>query len=157
MKRLLLVLLAGWPVAGCGPMVAPLPMRLDNDAQAAIDLSWEKALTPVGALDHQALLDVLIHSNAYQFGVDRLLFRSEKRYSGGTVVMEVEFHRQASAMDRFEVSMHQEYGQLRQKNAQQTLTVEEQARLASLEARRRTIKTLFPIVRTHLPSESPGR
>lgn len=168
MERLLLLLLVCWPSAGCGPMLAPLPVRLDEDAQSAIDLSWEKALTPVGALDHQGLLDVLIHSNAYQLGVDRLTFRSEKRYSGGTVVMEIEFQRQAPTMDRFEVSMldlegravrkesysrqdiecsyrelHEEHAKLRAKSQQVALTPAEQERLAGLETRRQTLEAIF--------------
>jgi hypothetical protein len=91
-------------VAGCGP-VGPKPMaeRLSDDDQKALDESWNKALAPVDKLDRQALLDVLVYTQAYQVGVDRLTFRSEKTYSGGTVVMEIVFDRAKPNDDKFEV------------------------------------------------------
>ncbi len=90
-------------LAGCGPLPAPMPARLTDEEHKEVQESWERALAPVGRLDHQHLLDVLVGTGAYQYGVDTLDFRSEKRYSGGKVVMEIHFDRAAPAGDRFEV------------------------------------------------------
>lgn len=91
---------------GCGPMTTgPMPPRLVANSQKQVDEGWEKALTPVNHLDRQTMLDALILTQAFQVGVDRLSFRSEKAYSGGLVVMEIQFERSAPANDRFEVKM----------------------------------------------------
>jgi hypothetical protein len=89
--------------ASCGPLRAPMATRLDDDVQKRVDEAWDKALSPVGRLDRQRLLDVLVGTEAYQRGVDKLTFRSEKRCAAGRVVMEVHFDRAAPARDRFEV------------------------------------------------------
>ncbi len=90
-------------LVGCGPMGSgPMPPRLEADAQKQVDDSWNKALTPPDHLDRQSVLDALILSQAFQVGVDRLTFRSEKTFSGGTVVMEVHFDRAKPNDDRFE-------------------------------------------------------
>jgi hypothetical protein len=96
---------------GCNPM-GPKPMvdRLSDDDQRAVTESWNRALEPVNKLDRQALLDVLVYAQAYQVGVDRLSLRSEKVYSGGTVVMEVHFDRAKPAEDRFEVTVRDQAG-----------------------------------------------
>ena len=91
--------------AGCRPMTAPMAARLNQDQQTKVDDAWEKALTPVEKLDHGLLLDTLVGVGAYQNGVDKLHFRSEKRYSGGLVVMEIHFDRTAPTEDRFEVTV----------------------------------------------------
>jgi hypothetical protein len=90
---------------GCGPMRQPMAERLDKKAQQKVDEAWESALSPVNRLDHQPLLDVFVGTGAYQRGVDKLNFRSEKRFSGGTVVMEVMFEREFPDKDRFEVTV----------------------------------------------------
>src|SRR5450755_4458451 len=82
------------PLIGCGPMGnGPMPARLEADSQKKIDDAWEKALAPVDHLDHQAMLDTMVVTQAFQAGVDRLEFRSEKKFSGGMVVMEIHFDR----------------------------------------------------------------
>ena len=81
----------------------PMPPRLEADSQKEIDEGWEKALAPIDHLDRQTMLDALIVSQAFQAGVDRLSFRSEKNYSGGLVVMEIHFDRAKPADDRFDV------------------------------------------------------
>ena len=154
---------------GCGPMQAPLPARLDDEAQKTVNDAWEKALTPVGQFDNQALLDILIVSQAYQTGVDKLEFRSEKRFSGGIVIMEVRYDRSAPKDDRFEVQvvdpagkvlrqeryereqiertnkelLHEE-ANLRKKKDQGTATPDELKQLAALEARIAAIEAVFP-------------
>ena len=91
-------------LVGCGPMdSSPMPPRLDAEDQKKIDDAWDNALNPVNKLDRQALLDALFVTHAYQAGVDRLTFRSEKKFSGGLVVMEIHFDRAKPNDDRFDV------------------------------------------------------
>jgi hypothetical protein len=183
MKRvpiLLILTLAGLVAAGCGPMHAPLPTRLNAEDQKSVDESWNKALSPVGRFDHQGLLDVLLVSNAYQFGVDRLTFRSEKRVDIGTVVMEVEYDRLEPTKDRFEVQLLGKNGQvirrelygreeiertgkeltsdvemLRAKKANGTATPEELKKLADYEVRLKAIEEVFPKPREKDAAEGP--
>jgi hypothetical protein len=93
-------------LVGCGPMpTGPMPPRLDADQQKQFDDGWEKALTPVDNLDRQTMLDALTITQGFQVGVDRLSFRSEKKFSGGNVVMEIEFERAVPAKDRFQITI----------------------------------------------------
>ncbi len=93
-------------------MTAPMVTRLDVDSQKQIDESWEKSLTPVDKLDQQAWLDVFVGAGVYQYGVDKLYFRSEKSYSGGLVVMEIHFDRALPNDDRFEVKVIDPIGKI---------------------------------------------
>jgi hypothetical protein len=104
MRTLLSVFaLCALALSGCGPMGSgPMPPRLEEAEQKQIDESWDKALTPVDKLDRQALLDALVVSQAYQAGVDKLTFHSEKKCAAGTVVMETHFDRTKPAEDRFD-------------------------------------------------------
>jgi hypothetical protein len=88
----------------------PMPPRLEADEQKKIDEAWDNALTPVDKLDRQATLDTLIVSQAFQAGVDRLEFRSEKKFSGGLVFMEIQFDRTKPNDDRFEVTIRDPAG-----------------------------------------------
>ena len=90
---------------GCGPMTVPLPQRLDPESQKIIDDGWSRTLTPPDKLGHQDLLDVLVGTQAYQLGVDSFMFRAEKRYAGGKVVMEVAYDRARPDDDRFQVTV----------------------------------------------------
>jgi len=146
-----------------------MPPRFDDEGQKAIDESWNKALTPVDRYDHQALLDILIGTKAYEVGVDRLMLRSEKSFSAGTVIMEIHFYRLAPESDRFEITILDLAGkpvrketydrkkvedtyrelfvdcaQLRQKKDQGNATPEELRKLAGYEARLATIEQFFP-------------
>jgi hypothetical protein len=97
---------------GCGPMQMPMPVRLDANAQKNIDQTWDKALTPVGRFDHQGLLDFFLLTQAYQAGVDKLTFRSEKKVALGMVVMEIEYDRLKPDEDRFEAKLYDPAGNL---------------------------------------------
>jgi hypothetical protein len=97
---------------GCGPMQAPLPERLDPESQKKIDDAWASVLTPPDRLGHQDLLDVLVGTQAYQLGVDSFMFRAEKRYAGGKVVMEVAFDRARPDEDRFQVTVLDSLGKV---------------------------------------------
>lgn len=105
MKRIaLLALLLLCPLA-CGPMNGMLPERLSPERQVDIDKGWDNALSPVDRLNRQELLDVLAGAKLFQLGVDHLYFRSEKRFSGGKVIMTVEFDRERPESDYFEISV----------------------------------------------------
>jgi hypothetical protein len=153
-------------LSGCGPMKTPMVPRLDDNAQQEVDAAWEKVLAPVDLLDHQTLLDVFIGTGAYERGVDKLTLHSEKRYSGGLVVMEVQFDHQIPAEDRFEVKILDPSGKLlRQErygreeiettyhdlfdHIPQTKDAEKEPpelaeKRAKLEARRAKVEQLFP-------------
>ena len=159
----------GMGVTGCGPMQVPMAPRLDDQGQKKIDEAWDQAVQPVNRYDHQALLDVLLVTRAYQAGVDKLTFRSEKRVATGTVVMEVHYDRAIPGEDRFEVQFVDrdgrkvrkerysreevektykellvEHEQLQQQKRQGTITPEGLQRLASYEARDKAIAEIFP-------------
>jgi hypothetical protein len=113
MRKLLLVIpaLALVSLVGCGPMGSgPLPPRLEPEEQKKIDDAWNNALAPVDHLDRQATLDALVVSQAYQAGVDKLEFRSEKKFAGGLVVMEIHFDRQKPDGDRFVMTVRDPAG-----------------------------------------------
>ena len=99
-------------LVGCGPMTSPMPPRLTPNDQKEIDDAWEQALAPVGKHDRQTWLDTFVVTQAYQGGVDSLDFRSEKKWSGGKVVMEVHYETAKPAADRFEVTVYDHGGQV---------------------------------------------
>ena len=86
-------------------MIVPMVPRLDEESQKTVNAGWERMLSPVDRLDDQTLLDAIIVTGLFQQGVDRVHFRSEKRFSGGMVVMEVHFDRTMPTQDRFEISV----------------------------------------------------
>lgn len=98
-------LLVAFALVGCGPLSRPLPQRLDDDNQKQIDDAWNKALNPPEKHDRQAWLDAMIASHAYQVGVDEMQFRSVKKWSGGTVVMEAHFDRAKPNDDHFAITV----------------------------------------------------
>jgi hypothetical protein len=188
MNRFLLLLcccVAVTSLCGCGPLTAPMPVRLDPESQKSIDESWEKALTPVDRLAHQPLLDALLASQAYQVGVDKLTFRSEKKVKAGTVVMEIAFDRARPDADRFEVTVYDPAGKLLRKESYDRkevertyddlyrrheelrrkvdggkATPEEVKRLAELKARWDAVNALFPRRQQERPqpkAEAPAR
>jgi hypothetical protein len=160
----------GVSVTGCGsPLQMPMPLRPNAEQQKKIDGTWQKALDPVNRFDHQGLLDLLTVSKAYEVGVDKLTFRSEKRVAGGTIVMEIHYDRLAPADDRFECKLMDgagrmvrnerynrdnvektsrellvEYDKLRRQKEQGTLSPEAVRRLAGYETRIRAIEAIFP-------------
>jgi hypothetical protein len=147
-------------------MQVPMPIRLDAEGQKNTDQSWDKALSPVDLLDH---LDVFLCTQAYQAGVDKLAFRSEKKFAVGTVVMEIAYDRLKPDEDRFEVKVYDpkekllrhevyrrkeieaayralfvEHEQLRQAVDAGRATPEQIRLLAGLKARRKVVESLFP-------------
>ena len=169
MKRLALpgpacALAVGLAVAGCGPMHAPLPARLDDETQKKVDEGWAHAFTPPGRYDHQGLLDLMVVARPYQAGVDVLTFRSGKRFAGGTAVMEVRFDRARPADDLFSVTVTDSTGKVIRAERYTRAEVEETvrafherfgdpgpndppevaARKAQQEARLRRVGEVFP-------------
>lgn len=109
--------IVGLVVAGCGPMHIPMVPRLEQEGQKIIDEAWDKALTPVDRYDNQALLDMLMNTHAYQYGVDKLDFRSEKKISAALVVMEIRYDRLVPEMDYFHVTILNAAGDLVRKES----------------------------------------
>ena len=93
-------------VSGCGPLVMPMVMRLDQKSQQKVDIIWTRSLQPIDRLDRQGLLDVLVVAQLHHLGVDRLQYRSEKDIGPNHVVMEVFFDRAKPEVDRFVVKVH---------------------------------------------------
>jgi len=150
---------------GCGPLTMPMAHRLDEKGQQEFDSGWDRALSPVDRLNHQSLLDMICGVQAYQYGVDKLYFRSEKAVAIGTIVMEVHFERTLPDADRFEVSIVDAQGKVLRSERYNRQEVEQtyrdlfqdspsaaepgqEAQLTErqkqLEARRQAIAELFP-------------
>jgi hypothetical protein len=102
-----------------------MPVRLDDEGQKSVDQSWDKALDPIDRLAHQPLLDVLLSTQAYQIGVDRLTFRSEKKVAAGKVVMEIDYDRLKPDQDRFELKVYDPAGKLLRQERYRRAEVEE--------------------------------
>jgi hypothetical protein len=146
-----------------------MPTRLENEDQLKIDEAWNRALSPITNHNHQAWLDILVTTAAYEIGVDELFLRSTKRFQAGLVVMELHYNRLIPENDRFVVQVFDPEGkllrqenydraevektnkelskdlrELKQKKESGTATPEELNQLADLEARLKTIEQAFP-------------
>ena len=179
MKRFVAMLCCCAAIAvpcGCGPMQMPMPVRLDDEGQKNITKSWDQALTPVGRFDHPGLLDAFLVTQAYQVGVDKLSFHSEKKVALGTVIMDIEYDQRKPDGDRFEVKLVDPAGQLlreetyyreeverandelfrqanelRRKAADGRATPAEIKELAALQARIDAVTAVFPKDEKHDP------
>lgn len=99
-------------VAGCGPMILPMSVKLDEKQQKKYDEFWEQAVKPPDRLSRQELLDAVGVTSAFQLGVDRLSFRSEKWFSKGVVIMVVQCDRFTPENDRFDISIVDHRGRI---------------------------------------------
>jgi hypothetical protein len=90
-----------------------MPARLDPEAQKDIDAAWDAAL---------------VGTQAYQAGADALTLRSEKRFAGGRVVMEVAFDRTKPDDDRFVVTVLDPAGAVARQERYSRADVEQTAR-----------------------------
>lgn len=101
-------------IIGCGPLPYAQPMgnRLNEESQAEVNAGWERALSPVDRLDRQQWLDVMVLTQAFQAGVDRFEFRSEKDIKDGLVVMEVTFDRASPTADQFRIKVYDDQRKL---------------------------------------------
>lgn len=109
MKRIVCLLFV---LTGCGPLLVPMPSRLSKQRQTIVDNGWNKALTPANRLSRATWLDLLVGKALFEEGVDTLYFHSEKRFSGGTVVMEVRFTRSRPDADRFIMEVRDPQGKV---------------------------------------------
>lgn len=103
-------------MVGCnGPLSAPLPARLSDQNQKSADEVWTAALTPINKYDRQTWLDAFVLVKVYEYGAELVTFRSEKKWSGGKVVMEVHFERAKAEDDRFEMTVYDHAGKVLRK------------------------------------------
>lgn len=167
-------------LAGCGPLSTLMPARLDDKQQLSIDSAWNTALTPIDRADHQALLDILVTSYAWELGVDRIAFRSEKDFAGGVVIMELRYDRSRPEDDRFTVTvlgadartlrqesyaraevestyhdLCSEFDALKERKQTGGLSPSESNRLSALAARRQFAARAFPVDLTPNMEVSP--
>jgi hypothetical protein len=105
MIRHLLLILAPLVLSACGPLSGPITVPLCPDQQKIIDQSWNNMLTPADRLDRELLFDVVAAGSFYQLGVDRLHMRSEKSYSHGQVIMEIDCDRASPQTDQFTITI----------------------------------------------------
>lgn len=92
-------------VAACGPIIVPMGSHLTPDQQQVVDQSWQRALAADDELGRQGWLDLMVGSFAFQYGVDRFHFTSEKEVDNRLAVMEVRFNRAQPDDDAFEITV----------------------------------------------------
>lgn len=92
-------------VAACGPIIVPMGHRLTPDQQQVVDQSWQRALAADEELGRQGWLDLMVSSFAFEYGVDRFHFTSEKQVDDRLVTMEIWFDREKPDADAFEVTV----------------------------------------------------
>lgn len=147
-------------LTACGPMTRVLPTPLDGASQREVDAAWTHLLSPVDRANRDELLNVIAMTGAYQLGVERLEFRSQKQYANGTVIMEVRHDRLAPQDDRVTVIVLDKAG-VEQRREQYTRTEVEQVYAemslalatdqrddglhSSIESRGARVAELFPL------------
>lgn len=92
-------------IASCGPLQVPMGRQLDQNQQAAVDAGWQRALEFDDELGRQGWLDMMVGTLAFEHGVDRFHFKSEKEVGARLVVMEVWFDRSKPDDDAFEITV----------------------------------------------------
>lgn len=92
-------------VVACGPIIVPMGHQLTSDQQKVVDESWQRAIVADEELGRQGWLDLMVRSFAFEYGVDRFHFTSEKQVDDRLVTMEVWFDRERPDDDAFEVTM----------------------------------------------------
>lgn len=123
MYRLACVLLVS--LTGCGPLMFPMVERLSDKDQAQVDDAWKNMFDPPDRLGRELLLDVLIHMNLYQHGIDRLTLVSEKEVGDARVVMSIRFDRTHPGFDEFVISYVDAHGQELRRERYTTGEIEE--------------------------------
>jgi hypothetical protein len=146
------VLLAVW-VAGCGPLLGPMTVRLEPKDQEVVDGMWNNMLTPVDRLDRELLLDAIVSGYLYELGVDRLAMRAEKDFARGRVVMEIDCARVNPEADQFTITVLDERGRevrrerygreeiMRRMIALNEASIEEKSQLKTPEAEQKRVET----------------
>jgi len=124
---LTIILFAG--IGGCGPLFTPMAPQLSPDDQHKVDQMWDDMLTPVQRVNRQTLLDTNVAYWMFTFGVDRLHVTSEKYFSGGTAVMEIDCDRANPDVDQFTITMLDERGRTIRRERYTRAEVEESSRV----------------------------
>jgi len=124
MRFALLILLTA-SITGCGPLVSPMLPRLKPDEQHQVDQAWDNLLTPVQRVDRQTLLDTSVAFWMYTLGVDRMHMTSEKYFSGGTVVMEIDCDRAVPDSDQYTITVLDRQGRTLRRERYSRSDVEE--------------------------------
>jgi len=123
--RCALFILLTVSVTGCGPLVSPMLPRLKPDEQHQVDQAWDNLLTPVQRVDRQTLLDTSVAFWMYTLGVDRMHMTSEKYFSGGTVVMEIDCDRAVPDSDQYTITVLDHQGRTLRRERYSRSDVEE--------------------------------
>jgi len=116
-------------LTGCGPLFAPMEPRLQPEDQRKVDQMWNNMLTPVGHVDREALLDANVAYWMYTFGVDRMHITSEKYFTGGTAIMEIDCDRANPDTDQFTITVLDERGRTVRRERYTRAEVEESSRM----------------------------
>jgi len=127
LATVMLVLLA--TLAGCGPLFVPMLPRLEPAEQAKVDQMWDNLLTPVQRVDHQTLLDANVRYWMYTVGVDRMRMTSEKHFTGGKAVMEIDCDRANPDADQFTITIFDDRGRTLRRERYSRAEVEESSRM----------------------------
>jgi hypothetical protein len=122
-----IVLLTG--LTGCGPLFVPMLPKLDPEDQRKVDAMWDNVLTPVQRVNRETLLDANVAYWMYAIGVDRMHMTSEKHFSGGTAVMEIDCNRANPDTDQFTITVQDERGRTVRRERYSRAEVEESARM----------------------------
>ncbi len=124
---LLTVLIAS--MTGCGPLVSPMAPRLEPEMQRQVDQAWDNLLTPVRRVDRQTLLDANIAFWMYTMGVDRLHMVSQKCFSGGTAIMEIDCDRANADSDQYTITVLDRQGRTVRRERYSRSDVEESSKM----------------------------
>lgn len=112
-SRLTLLALGCVLLPGCALFgVKPMPQRLDEGAQQRCDYGWQHLVAQGDEVEHTDMLDVLLLTQVWHVGVDRLYLRSEKQVGDVRVVMETTFEHDLPDDDAFSVTFYDVNGQV---------------------------------------------
>lgn len=111
--RFALLVLGCFLLSGCALFgVKPLPQRLSEEGQQRCDYGWRHFVAQCNDVEHTAVLDALLLTQAWHAGVDRLYLRSEKQVGDVLVVMETTFERDLPDDDAFSVTFYDVNGEV---------------------------------------------
>lgn len=112
-SRIALLLLGCALLPGCALFgVKPIPQRLTAEGQQRYDYGWQHFVAQGNNVEHTAMLDALLLTQAWHAGVDRLHLRSEKQVGDVRVVMETTFERDLPDDDAFSVTFYDARGRV---------------------------------------------
>jgi hypothetical protein len=117
-------------LSGCGPMLSPMVPRLRAEDQQRVDQMWDNMLTPPARVDRQTLLDVNVTYLLYTLGVDRLHMTSEKYFSGGVVLMQIDCDRANPDSDEFTITVLDQRGRTIRRERYSRADVDESSKMA---------------------------